>query len=947
MRPLIVKTKVIDVTEDLFAEKIPDISGGASREIKGENIIADCIREGKIFPDERFNLRTEAWLLQLAHTNNKILSLSNSRTRILAHQVESTHKIVNALNQRFLIADEVGLGKTIEAGLVIKELIFRYAFSRILIVCPASLMIQWQNEMEEKFGERFEVIERKTLMKRRREIGDSINVWDSFEKVICSIDFAKSDSVLSGLEASRWDAIIIDEAHRLRRDANITTRAYNVGEILSTRTKAFLLLTATPFRGKLEELYYLVRLVDKNLLGPFQSFQHDFCSPDSDVSRLKDKLSKVVIRRTKKEVGGFVSRHARTIRFELHPEEMALYEATTRYVAEEFNRAMQTENRAVGFVMTVFQKLIDSSSYALLSALRNRRTNLSAQLDKADLKARTFMNDEMDLEELDPEYFDIENFDEMMSTTLQKTADEIREEILTIENLIRIAENIERNKKGEKLIEMIASLSKAGKKKFLIFTQFRTTQDYLEKLLSGYRLAIFNGSMDKDAKEQAILDFKNDAQILICTEAGGEGRNMQFCSVLFNYDLPWSPLKIEQRIGRIHRFGQLDDVSIYNFSTKDTVAERVLDVLTHKLQLFENSIGTPDIMLGQIEDELKLTTLFMDMSTGRRNVKSAEAEIDLSIARARASYEKISELTVSRRMDFNYDEYYRITQKDRLFSNKQLETFIDSVRRQSSDVTACIGDKETKTKLWPIRMVPGAEKHHPYGTFDSETALASSSLEFLAFGHPLVDYTIRLCRSESFGGLTGFFEIDHDRPFAGMVFFYVARYRSLTETREIIPAAVDFDQKAFSFELVRIERECSRRIGSIPSVKNMEEHAQRASQMADDLVKRANDRVREKIEQKLWDIREHLDLTIDPEMEKIKEACDLQIREYAAQLERQEMQANCFGKDMRSAITRTKNRIIEAEKERDIMLALYRRRLGVQCSLECVSAGILIAKSPQ
>jgi SNF2 family DNA or RNA helicase len=524
--------------------------------------------------------------------------------------------VVNSLNQRFILADEVGLGKTVEAGLIIKEFVYRYNYERILVACPASLLVQWQQEMDEKFGEHFEIIDRKILEKRRKELGGKKNPWESFSKIICSLDFIKNSAFHEELIAAKWDAVIIDEAHRLRRDTQTSTLTYNIAELLSERSKSVLLLTATPFRGKLEELYYLVRLVDKNLLGPIHSFTNEYCMPDSDLSRLKEKLATVLLRRTKKEIGGFTVRYARTIRFELYADEQLLYDETTRYVIEEFNRAMQSENRAVGFVMTVFQKLLDSSSHALYSALRNRKANLERMLEKATKQIELgtaadelleFEMSEFDMEEQE-DIEEGENIDELFNLSMQKTVDELKIEINTLSKLLKIAAGIKKNKKAEKLREMMLKLKKKGIKKFLIFTQFRTTQDFLKEILSDFKLEVFHGSMDKDQKEQAIEDFKADTEVLICTEAGGEGRNMQFCSVLFNYDLPWSPLKIEQRIGRLHRFGQKYDVQIYNFSTKGTVAERILDVLTKKLSLFEESIGTPDIMLGQIEDEVSLNS---------------------------------------------------------------------------------------------------------------------------------------------------------------------------------------------------------------------------------------------------------------------------------------------------------------------------------------------------
>ncbi|HEY1406808.1 MAG TPA: SNF2-related protein [Spirochaetota bacterium] len=938
--------EMVDIPSDLFSDDVVSrLDDTHPRAITHEDRVLECIRSEGITADPRFQIKLDAFLLQLAHANNKILSLSNSRTRILAHQVESTHRIVNALNQRFLIADEVGLGKTIEAGLVIKELIFRYKYRRILIVAPASLLVQWQHEMEEKFGEHFDVIDRRAIRRLRRSIAEGENPWDHITKAICSIDFVKSASIVSELEGTKWDAVIIDEAHRLRRDAQVSTQAYIVGEILSASAKAFLLLTATPFRGKLEELYYLVRLADRSLLGPFQSFYNDYCMPESDLSRLKEKLSAVVIRRTKKEVGGFTNRFARTIRFDFYSDERALYDATTRYVAEEFNRATATGNRAIGFVMTVFQKLLDSSSYALLSALRNRRKHLAVLLEKADRHASIVENASMRIESMDMDFFEDENPDEIVKAAARKTVSEMKEEIATIDSLIRLAESVRLNKKGEKLLEMIEVLKGKGYSKFLIFTQFRTTQDYLVDLLKGYRVAVFNGSMDKDQKEDAIKYFQEDAEVLICTEAGGEGRNMQFCSVLFNYDLPWSPLKIEQRIGRIHRFGQKHDVAIYNFSTKDTVAERVLDVLTRKLQLFEDSIGTPDIMLGQIEDEVKLSSLFMELSSGKRSKQSVEKEIDRSVALARASYEKLSDLTVARKMDFNYDEYYRITQKDRTYSNKQLEHFIERARETLPAIDESLGRKNIRDEIYPVRSVPDVVRHHPFGTFDSEKALSRSDLEFFAFGHPLIERVITSCQEVSFGGLTGVMEIEYERPFEGMVFYYLATYRSVSETREIIPVVADFDGKAFSFEMERIERECSRNVGKRPKDKSILESLEvRARSMIDKLAESARERIFEKVEHKLWDIREHLDLTIDPEIEKIKESCDRQIKELESQLERQEMQMKCFGREMRGAISRTKNRMSEAVRDRDLMLATYRRRLGVRCDIEMVSAGIIVTR---
>lgn len=941
-----------DCSEDIFSFSNEN-SEQALTEIKNEKNILDLLKQKPLPLDNRFGLKAEAYFLQLAYANNKILSLSNSRTKILAHQVESTYVVVNSLNQRFILADEVGLGKTVEAGLIIKELVYRYNYKKILVACPASLLVQWQHEMEEKFGEHFEILDRKYLEKRRKEIGEFKNPWDTFTKVICSLDFIKNETFQSELSKSSWDAVIFDEAHRLRRDAQTTTLVYNIAELLSSRSKSALLLTATPFRGKLEELYYLVRLVDKNLLGPIQSFTNEFCMPDSDLSRLKEKLSTVLLRRTKKEIGGFTVRHARTIRFDLYPDEQELYDETTRYVVEEFNRALQTENRAVGFVMTVFQKLLDSSSFALYSALSNRKRHLSEMLEKAKKRVMITENADQILKSSESdinvqESFDEnEDIDEYFNVSLQKTADELNEEIITIDRLLKIASSIKKNKKAEKLKEMMLSLRKKGHKKFLIFTQFKTTQDYLYKLLSDFRVEVFHGSMDKDQKEQAIEDFKADTEVLICTEAGGEGRNMQFCNILFNYDLPWSPLKIEQRIGRLHRFGQKYDVFVYNFSTKGTVAERVLDVLIRKLDLFTESIGTPDLMLGQIEDELTLNSLFMDMTSGRASKKEVYKKIDESIVKAKKSFEKLSELTVARKMDFNYDDYYKITQTDRKFSNKQLESFIDRFCTETSFGKQYLGKLNKKTGLVQVNCKDENYKFQSSGTFDSEKALANSKLEFLAFGHPIIDNCIAHSHNDDFAGHTGVKTIESENKFLGLVFYYLVTYKSISETKELVPVIVDSENNLLNYELDDIERELIQQHNNVDFelVNKYSNKIDNIIENIDNYNLKARARIDKIVEHKIWDIKENLDLQIDPEIEKINESYNKQLAELREKLSLQESQLRLQGKDMKSAITRTKNKIAKTKSEMEQILAKYRKYHGVTYSISLISAGIIIGNN--
>ncbi|MBN2402909.1 MAG: DEAD/DEAH box helicase family protein [Spirochaetes bacterium] len=922
-----------------------DAAGQAenSPAVKCEDEIRKLVKNHGISYNTAFELKIEANVLKLAYTNNKLLSLSNSRTRILAHQVESTHRVVNSLNQRFLMADEVGLGKTIEAGLVIKEFVFRYGYKRILIVCPASLVMQWQNELQSKFNESFAIMDRHALKRLRKTAGESSNPWLVHDKLICSLDFIKSVSHKEELAKTGWDVIVIDEAHRLRRDDLKTTLAYNVAEILADTTRSFLLLTATPFRGKLEELYYLIYLIDRNLLGPFQTFYNTYCLGDCDLTSLRQRLSSVIIRRTKKEIGGFTSRHAKTIRFEFFPEERILYDATTNYVIEEYNRAMQTENRAIGFVMTVFQKLLDSSTQALLSALVKRKAHLSYL---ADHNNEEIMRNKL-IEKRVPEFNDIDDPEDVdeISDTIQKTLNEIKEEIVILDNLIRLAQSVTRNKKGEKLREMILKLKKGKCKKVLIFTQFRTTQAYLKDILADFKVEIFNGSMDKEKKEEAILNFKEKADILISTEAGGEGRNLQFCNVLINYDLPWSPLKIEQRIGRIHRFGQPDDVYIYNFSTKDTVAERILAVLTKKLKLFEESIGTPDILLGQIEEELNLSSIFMKMAAGRAGTRKVYSEIDSKLKAARESYEKLNELAIAQRMDFNYDEYYKITLQEREYSNKRIETFINTLR-ENACVDKYLGRKGRLSRCYPVKELPdGTKPIKKQGTFDSDRALDNENLEFLAFGNPIIDRLVNLCLENDFGGYTGIKAIRYKKKLSGMIFFYIINFNSVSSQQEIIPVFIPAgktldDEEIREVEIKSLEFQPGMRFKS----ENYRMEIARIVKNADACFISAGERIIRKADERSREISDSLNGSVEPEIEKITDSFCKKIKEYEEQLERQVCQMKWYNKDMRSAITRTKNKISREMILKEDTLERYRNYLQVGYSIKMLSAGILIAE---
>lgn len=666
-------------------------------------------------------LSLKANALKLTHTFNKLSSLSNSRTRLLPHQIESTFLVANSIKPRFILADEVGLGKTIEAALIMKELTFRRNYKKILIVTPSPLSIQWQQELKNKFNEDF------TIIKRKNFVQNNANHWQRFNKIITSIDFIKNPIYSEAILKKKWDIVIIDEAHRLRRDYSKVTKAYTFAEKVSQRCESLLLLSATPFRGKLEELFYLVRLVDVNVLGSYHSFVNDYIVGNK--SDLKEKVSKILIRRRKVEVGGFTKRFAKTVRIELSDAERKFYDETTEYVRREYNLSLDTKNRAIGFVMIVFQKLLDSSVPALLNALQKRKFKLESKVHFVQ-NPKMISLDEWDEDETE----DIEEFIGDLDGSYQQEFSQIRKEILSLNRLLLLGGAIKEDRKSTKLKETLQKLKKEGHKKFIIFTQFRSTQEYLKEILNEHKIVLFHGSLSAEEKEVVIEKFRSEYEVLISTEAGGEGRNLQFANILFNYDLPWSPLKIEQRIGRIHRFGQKHNVYIFNFASKDTVAERILEVLLDKIKLFEESIGISDALLGTIEEELDFHSSLMKFVAGKKSKKEIEEEIDKKIKVAESGYQKLNSLVTPKLLDFNLEDYYKHTLLDRDYDNTHLEDFITLVKSHYPEVLP-VKITNRKNKIYKIKN----DHLEKLATFDSDTAMNDDSLEFLAIGNPIID----------------------------------------------------------------------------------------------------------------------------------------------------------------------------------------------------------------
>jgi len=660
------------------------------------------------------------------HYANPLSSLVTSKTMLLPHQVQAAIHVMDMLKPRILIADEVGLGKTVEAGLIIKELILKYNYKKVLIVMPAPLVYQWQSELKLKFNEDFTIINGSTLKKNP-------GVMNQAKKVIVSIDLLREKNHWGLFLHQNFDIVVFDEAHRLRKDQNKTTRGYQFAEQISKNCKALMLLSATPFRGKLEEIYFLIQLIDPDILGPLHTFSKEY---EGDNSYLNRRISPVVIRRRKKDIGGFTQRFAKTIKVTLSPIERAFYDAMTDYVKKEYNRALEAKQNIKAFIMIVFQKMLDSSSFALVRSLEKRKAKLEKIYYRIPGAAQTFIDDNefqnLLINQLDDE--DVQS--ELVDNSLAFNPAEIRNEIFSLSKLIDLGNKIHTDTKLKIIKNSIATMKARGHEKIIIFTQFKKTLEYIETYLKPfYKVTVFHGGLSGKDKESAIEEFFTKTEIFICTEAGGEGRNLQIASALINYDLPWSPLKIEQRIGRIHRFGQTKDVHVLNMACRDTIAEKVIDILEKKIKLFEDAFGQSDELLGMTEDDTSFEESIISLLKNKKSAKENARQMENSLKLAKENVHKINSLLTTEVLDFNMNAFRQaIDQKENQYDN---EHKLEKIFFRYMDKYGCPYKKNGKI----IKFEWNTESIE--GTFYLEITNDSPSIQYLTLGHPVIDSIIQ------------------------------------------------------------------------------------------------------------------------------------------------------------------------------------------------------------
>ena len=608
-------------------------------------------------------------------TASGLLSSLASGVIPLPHQLHVLNRAMERNTIRYILADEVGLGKTIEAGMVIRELKARGLIRRILVVCPTGLVTQWASEMQEKFHEKFHVILPSDFDTIRR-LTDNEDVYGQYDQVISPMDSIKplekragwtdekvekyNEERIYSIINSGWDLVIIDEAHRVAGSTSEVAR-YKLGHLLSQASPYLLLLSATPHNGKTEPFLRLVRLLDKEAFPNARSI-------------VKEQVAPYLIRTEKREAidnnGNklFKNRITHLVLLnwdERHTMQRELYQLVTAYVSKTYNKALRNrkKNMCLIFLLIIMQRMVTSSTAAVRQSLERRLEVLKNQATR--LSSLT----EEEIAELDIE----DNVEEALEAISLDNDKEIAE----LEHIISVAKQAEyqhTDVKVEKLLSIIDGiLCEDTSQKIIIFTEFMATQEYLKRILvsKDYSVSILNGSMSIEERNDALHEFRDKTSIFISTDAGGEGLNLQFSNIIINYDLPWNPMKIEQRCGRADRIGQTRDVQIYNFIVEDTVENRVREVLEEKLSVILKEIGVDkysDVLDSEVA-ELDFTEVYMRSISHPSKLNEAmypvESEMKQQMANAQKYKDVIREekdLTelVGQESDFDVEDALRM-----------------------------------------------------------------------------------------------------------------------------------------------------------------------------------------------------------------------------------------------------------------------------------------------
>jgi len=758
-------------------------------------------------------LGLQAYSLGIAYEFDPYFGLSISRVDPLPHQLEAVYDyLLKVARVRFLLADDAGAGKTIMAGLLIRELKLRGLAERILIVCPANLTFQWQREIKEKFDEKFEVLKGGDI---RDQFG--INQWMEKKHVITSLDLAKRSDILPGLRQVCWDLTIVDEAHRMSAsDPEHKTLRYRLGELIRDTSDHLLLLTATPHKGDPINFSFFLQLLDQDAYADVRSIRE----------AMDRRRAPFYLRRTKEAMVYFPERQSdgtwvakkiftkritHTIDFQIDGAEFELYRDVTRFVKQQSTKAAAQGDdpraRAVGFLMSLYQRRLASSTYAMQHSLENRAKRLEVGLKRAHEIISLVPPDLPDPEEIEEmEDYEREKLEKMLDAiTLAANEEQIREETDKLKQLAEQAQLVEDSGTEAKLSRLKDLLHQEGffdhpEQRLLLFTEFKDTLDYLMGRLKewGFKIGCIHGGMKSGFRDQpgtrlyTEQQFKDgDIQILVATEAAGEGINLQCCHILFNYDIPWNPNRLEQRMGRIHRYGQKSDCLIFNFVATNTIEGKVLQRLLEKLQEIRDALDDDAVfnVVGEILPAAHIERVLRDYYAGRLGDADLEDRLlkNVDEKQFRAICQNALEGLASKKLNLEMLVERRARAQERRVVPETIARFmcesadyIDFALKTHSSLPHTFDPGRTPTILrnyesqtdW--KLPPLVTKYPRFST-DRDTA-ETNNLEWVTPGHPLFEALRRhafILAQGTFGKGACFYSLQHDTP--ARLDFYRAR----------------------------------------------------------------------------------------------------------------------------------------------------------------------------
>jgi len=744
---------------------------------------------------EWFDLRSQALQLQIAHEQGQLLSISNSLVRLEPYQLACVNWVMQKLRQRALIADDVGLGKTIEAGLILKELTARNRADRVLFVVPAHLQKKWIRDMDRFFDISLTPADRQWVDGERRRLGEETNIWDQdHQQLVTSMAFLRQEKFRDELDDAFWDVVVVDEAHKAAKRGESPSKTSKMVERVADNSDSLLLLSATPHDGKGEAFRSLIEYIDPFLVAE-----------DQELS--KEAVDRVMMRRGKQTIYDddgeriFPNREVGTIPVERTHEERQFYEAVTEYVKHVYNRSEQLNEPAVGFAMALMQKRLVSSVGAIKATLSRRLANLIDEQSTAtnlSEEASAYLEGE-DLDEQDQQKAE----EEFAGFTITESDAQLEEEIETLRDLISLAESIPVDSKAQKVRRYIQQLlEEQPNEKVLLFTEYRDTLDYILELVKDEpwadEILVIHGGVDKEDRARIEDEFNHgQSRLLFATDAASEGIDLQHsCHIMVNYELPWNPNRLEQRIGRLHRYGQEKEVKVWNFSFEDTREGEIFEMLQEKVENIRGQLGNTADVLGML-DNINVDSLIMESIRNDEPASATKEELEKLIDERQRTLAEWYERSLIDTSTFDEESRRKIQEvmdhsEDVYGSEADIREFFELGISALGGNVEKAGNNLFRAELPDsLRRSRSGEAYGPF-TFNREFAMDHEGIEYISPDADLVQELMeRVLDSEQ--GAVGLKLLPFvDEP--GITYNYRVRFEDGTGEvirEEILPVFVD------------------------------------------------------------------------------------------------------------------------------------------------------------